>query len=696
MKEFQPESIRNMALVGHIASGKTMLCESMLVCGGVINRLGRIAQGNTASDFHDEEQKHLHSMHATLLHTEWQGKKINIVDTPGYADFIGETLSALHVVDLAAIVINGENGIELGTETAWAYAQANNLEKFFIITALDKSNAQFDTLVAELREQFDNHILPITIPVTTGPTFNQILDVLNKKVISYKDFESGTTEISEPTGQLKELADKLHQQLIECVAESDDALLEKFFAQGSLDDKELFAALKQAIKTQLLMPVFAASGEHNIGISSILNFVTQYGISPLDKTEIAVTNEKKENITLSATDKHPNVFIFKTSTESKSGGLSYIKVLSGEIKPGVNLYNNTRKISERIGQLFLLNGKNRLQINSLCAGDIGAVTKLKDSHTNETLSDPSKIIDLPKIAYPHSNIHLAIHAKVKDNEEKLVAALTTLHDEDPTLSHKVDSELHQLIMSGQGEMHLETCVEKLRHRFNLEVETYQPRIAYRETIKGQGDSKYRHKKQSGGAGQFAEVWMRVEPKSHDDDVEFTQSLVGQNVDRVFVPSVEKGVKSASQKGSLAGYKVVGVKVDFYDGKQHPVDSKDIAFQIAGQFAFREAFANAKPCLLEPIMLVTVNVPDDFTGHITSDLSSRRGKILSIDTEGRYTIIKANVPQAEMYRYATTLRSIAGGRGIHSEAFSHYEEMPKELEQKIVVQHKANATEPSVL
>jgi elongation factor G len=420
-----------------------------------------------------------------------------------------------------------------------------------------------------------------------------------------------------------------------------------------------------------------------------MNFVAQYGLSPLDRATTKIFNEKNEEIALSVTEKQSNVFIFKTSSESKSGGLSFIKVLSGEIKPGVNLYNNMRQTTERIGQLFALNGKNRIQTNVMSAGDIGAVTKLKDSHTNETLSDPNKSISLSPIIYPHSNIHLAIHAKVKDSEEKLVTALTTLHDEDLTLSHKVDSELHQLIISGQGEMHLETCVEKLRHRFNLEVETSQPRIAYRETIKGQGDSKYRHKKQSGGAGQFAEVWMRIEPKNHDEEVEFTQSLVGQNVDRVFVPSVEKGVKTAAQRGSLAGYKVVGVKVDFYDGKQHPVDSKDIAFQIAGQFAFKEAFVNAKPCLLEPIMLVTVKVPDEFTGNITSDLSSRRGKILSINSEERYTVIKANIPQAEMYRYATTLRSIAGGRGIHTEGFSHYEEMPRELEQKIITQNKSN-------
>jgi elongation factor G len=692
MREYQSCDIRNIALVGHSAAGKTMITESMLACSGIINRLGRVTQGNTTSDFHEEEQKHNHSIYTSLLHAEWDNKKINILDTPGYADFVGETLGALHVADLAVFVINSENGIELGTENAWEYSTNYGLANIFLLNALDKENINFDNLLSQLRSRFGNHVIPLTAPANVGPGFNQILDILNKKIITYKGDEIGTSEIKDLSEETKNYVDKLHQELIECLAESDTDLLEKFFEKGSLDANELNSALHKALKNKLFIPAFATSGEKNIGIAPLMNFISKYGIAPTDRENLKVLDEDDKEINITLSDTHPSMFIFKTLSESKSGGLSIFKVTSGNIKTGLNLYNSTKKTDERVGQLFVLNGKNRIQLELLHPGDIGAVAKLKDSHTNNTLSDPDRIITYSQISYPHPNIHIAVKPKVKGQEEKLVTGLTTIHEEDLTFSHKVDSELHQILIAGSGELHLEMCVEKLRNRFGLDIETYKPHIAYRETIKARGESKYRHKKQSGGAGQFAEVWMRIEPKGHDDEVEFTQSLVGQNVDRVFVPSVEKGVKTACQKGALAGYKVVGVKVDFYDGKQHPVDSKDIAFQIAGMFAFKEAFLNARPCLLEPIMLIAVKVPDDFTGAIMSDLSGRRGKILGIETEGRFTVVKAHVPQAELYRYSTTLRSIVGGRGVHTETFSHYEELPHEFEKHVIEQSKSELTE----
>lgn len=691
MKECLSANIRNIALVGHGSSGKTMIGESMLACSGVINRLGHIATGNTVSDFYEEEQKHQHSIYTSLLSTHWHDKKFNILDTPGYADFIGEALGALRVADLAAIVINSENGIELGTENAWENATNNGLAKLFILNALDKENIQFETVMQQLRAQFGAHVVPLTVPVSTGPGFKQVIDVLHRTIIAYKGDEIGTADVTEPSGELKERTQQLYHELVECIAESDDALLEKFFEHGDLEEQELTSALHRALQNQSLIPAFAVCAEHNIGITPMMDFLASYGSNPLDHARTKALSEKDEEIELTLTDPHPSLFIFKTVSESKSGGLSFFKVTSGDVKPGINLYNSARNTTERVGQLFTLNGKNRTPFELFHAGDIGAVAKLKDTHTNNTLSDTHHVVTLNKVTYPHPNMHIAIRSLSKGDEEKLAIGLATLREEDPTFSYSIDPELHQMIITGQGELHLETCVEKLRHRFGLTVETYQPRVAYRETIKTAGDAKYRHKKQSGGAGQFAEVWMRVSPKSHNEEVEFTQSLVGQNVDRVFVPSVEKGVKAASQQGALAGYKIVGVKVDFYDGKQHPVDSKDIAFQIAGKHAFREAFLSAKPGLLEPISLINVKVPTEFTGDIMSDLSSRRGKILGIDSEGMFTVIKAHVPQADLYRYATTLRSLVGGRGVHTEAFSHYEEMPHELEQRIIAQSKATLT-----
>lgn len=692
MKEYQSVDIRNIALVGHGATGKTMIAESMLACSGVITRLGHVMTKNTASDYHEEEQAHQHSIYASLLQAEWQKKKFNILDAPGYADFVGETLAALRVADLAAVVVHADHGIELGTENAWEYATLYGIPKLFVINAIDKENVKFDLLVDQIKGQFGMHVFPITVPVATGPDFHQLIDVVHKKIITYKTDESGLYDVADVSGELQKKATALHSALAECVAESDDTLLEKFFTEGTLSDEEMMLGLHKAFQNQSFVPLFATAAEKNIGIGQLMDFVANYGSSPLDRAKIKALDDKNGEIELTIENPDPTIFVFKTVSESRSGGLSLFKVFSGDIKPGLNLYNAARRITERVGQLFSVNGKNREQLEILHAGDLGAVAKLRDTHTNNTLCNEHKIVIIPTITYPHPNIRVGIRSRSKGDEEKLAIGLSTLHEEDPTFSFKVDPELHQMLVSGQGELHLETCVSKLRQRFGIDIETFAPRIPYRETIKAKGDAKYRHKKQSGGAGQFAEVWMRLEPKGHDDEVEFTQSLVGQNVDRVFVPSVEKGVKAASERGALAGYKVVGVKVDFYDGKQHPVDSKDIAFQIAGKHAFKEAFLQAKPCLLEPIMNVAIKVPDENTGDIMSDISSRRGKILGIDSEGKFTVVKAQVPQAELYRYSTVIRSIVGGRGVHTEQFSHYEEMPRELEQKVIEQHKKEKEE----
>ena len=445
----------------------------------------------------------------------------------------------------------------------------------------------------------------------------------------------------------------------------------------------------------VLVPLFVTSAENNIGVARLMDIIAKYGSSPVDRQKITAHDMDGKEVEVALTDPDPVLYVFKTMSEAQFGELSFFRIYSGSVKFGSELYNSARRSTEKIGQIYLLNGKIRETAPALGAGDIGAVVKLKDTHTGNTLCSSKKPLALPKVEYPRPNIHASLRSSVKGEEDKIASGLAALHHEDPTFLHMVDSELHQTIVSAQGELHLEVIAERLRKRYNVHVELGEPRVRYRETIKGKGDSKYRHKKQTGGAGQFAEVWMRIEPKLRDTGLEFTQSLAGQNVDRVFVPSVEKGVNKAAEEGILAGYRVVDLKVDFYDGKMHPVDSKDIAFQIAGYFAFKESFMAARPCLLEPIHTVEIRIPEDCMGKVMGDLSSRRGKIQGMDMDGTFQVIKAHVPAKELYRYSSTLRSLTGGRGVHREDFSHYEEMPRDAEQKVVEESKKHRPQAAV-
>ena len=687
MKEYQAIDIRNFSLVGHGSSGKTMLSEAMLACSGVISRLGSIDAGSTVSDYHVQEHERQISIFTSLLHAEWEGKKFNIIDTPGYLDFLGESLGALRVSDFALVLINAASGVEVGTDQVWGYADQYNLPRFLVVNHLDKENIDFTQVLEKLKERFGKKVLPLTFPVNPGAGFNKVVDLLTKKAMAYKG--DGSKDFSEETvpEELKGKIDQIYQEVVECVAESDDALLEKFFEEGDLSEKEMLAGLALAIEKQSIIPLFSVSAENNVGVSQLMNFIAKYAPSPLSQSKVKGLDDKGSEVEISLSDQEPVIYIFKTLNEAHIGEMSFFRLYSGSVSTGLDLYNSTKKASERVGQIYVSNGSNRESVKSLVAGEIGTMVKLRNTHTGNTLCSSKKIIELPQVEYPKPNIHGALKLKSKGEEDKMAAGLSTLHDEDPTFIYKVDPELHQTVISGQGELHLQVISARLKNRFNVEIDLVEPKIPYRETITAKGEGKYRHKKQSGGAGQFAEVWMRIEPKPRNTGVEFTESLVGQNVDRVFVPSVEKGVNKACEEGIIAGYRVVDVKIDFYDGKQHPVDSKDVAFQTAGKYAFREAFAACKPCLLEPICKIEVKVPEECMGDVMGDISSRRGKILGMDSVGNLQIIKAEVPQAELYHYSITLRSMTGGRGIHSEEFSHYNQMPKELEAKVIEEHK---------
>jgi len=687
MKEYQAADIRNFAVVGHATSGKTMLCEAMLACAGVINRMGSIAAGSTVSDYHVSEINRQISVQASLLHLDWLNKKFNIIDCPGYADFMSEGLGALRVGDFALIVVNAAHGVGVGTDAMWKCATEDDIPKLIVLNGFDKEDTDFEKVLNELREHFGARVFPISIPVNPGPGFNQLLDVLRNEVITYAGDKSGKFTEAPATGALAERVTALHKEVIEYIAEADDTLMEKWMDKGTLTEEELRAGLHAAVQKQSFVPVFCTSAENNIGVARLMDMIAKYGSSPVDRKTVSGLDANGNACEVTLNGSETVCYVFKTMSEAQFGELSFFRVYSGQVKFGSELYNTDRRSTEKIGQIYSLNGKLRETAQVVNAGDIAAVVKLKDTHTGNTLCHPKHPVSLPKVDYPRPSIHASLKSTAKGEEEKVATGLAALHHEDPTFAHHVDSELHQTVLSAQGELHLEVIADRLRRRFNVHVELGEPRVKYRETIRGKADSKYRHKKQTGGSGQFAEVWMRIEPKPRDTGVEFTQSLVGQNVDRSFVPSVEKGVNKAVEEGIISGYRVVDVKIEFYDGKMHPVDSKDIAFQTAGYFAFKEAFTAAKPCMLEPINKIEIRIPEDCMGKVMGDLSSRRGKIQGMEVEGSFQVIKAHVPAKELYRYSSTLRSLTGGRGVHTEDFSHYEEMPRDAETKMVEEYK---------
>ncbi len=692
MKEPAAPDLRNLAILGHASAGKTMLCEAMLACAGRLGRLGSIAHGTTVSDYHASEREHLISVHCSLLHAEWHGRKLNLLDCPGYNDFLAEGLGAMRVCDSALIVINAAHGLGIGTDAAWSYCTHFGLPKAIVVNALDKAQVDFEAVLADARAHFGRNVFPFAIPLDSGPGFHRVLDVMRNRVTVYASGGAGK-HTEEPAGELSARVQALHRELIEYVAESDDGLLERFFANGLLAEDELRAGLHQAIQRQVVVPLFAVSAETNVGVARLLDFVAKYGSSPLDRAEVPARDAGGLPGIVRLDQPEPVVFVFKTMNEPGVGELSLFRVFAGSVGSGDELVNTSRGGTERLSQIYLLNGRERTPVARLAAGDLGAVVKLRNTHTGDTLCSPRFRVSLPKVEYPTPNLHTALRLRSKGEEDKLAVGLAKLHLEDPTFHHRVDDELHQTIASGQGELHLQVIVERLARRFNVEVSLEEPAIAYRETVRGRAESRYRHRKQTGGAGQFAEVWMRIEPGPRDQGIEFTESLAGNNVDRVFVPSVEKGVATACREGVLAGYRVTDVKVDFFDGKMHPVDSKDIAFQVAAYHAFKECFLAASPVLLEPVHAVSVTTPEDCVGTVLGDLSARRGQVIGVEVEGRFRVVRAHVPLKELHRYGNTVRALTGGRGRHAEQFDHYAELPAEAAQRITAERaKRNGAE----
>ena len=695
MKEFSPEAIRNIALIGHGGSGKTTISEILLYTAGEINRIGKIDEGNTTSDFNANEIERKISIATSPLHLEWNNTKINILDTPGFPDFIGQVISSLHVADLAVSVIKSAEGIEVGTEQTWEYVRKYKLPAAVIINKCDNEHSKFAETLQQAKNRLSSDITVVSFPAKDGLNFDSVIDLIKMKKCVYGEAGSKKVTEEEIPADLKEQADKLREELIEKVAESSEELMNKFFEEGSLTEEELQTGLKTAIVNGGLIPAFAFSGSSAVGVNSFLDFAFKYFPAPNERQPVEATLKDSNGKVQVACDVNgePSLLIFKSLSEQHVGELSIFKVYSGSFVPGMDLQNTKRDKVERMGQIFVLNGHNRKDVTKIGAGDIGAVVKLKDSHTGDTLCSKNFSVVLPDIEYPEPVIRFAVKPKAKGDEDKISAALHTAHEEEPTLRSRFDGEIAQTIVTGQGELQLNLAIKLLKDRYGVEVELIEPRIPYRETIKGRcDDAEYKHKKQSGGRGQYGHVHLKLEPLPRGTGYEFEDAIVGGVVPGRFIPAVEKGLKEIMVKGILTGSKVIDVKVTLFDGTFHAVDSDEVSFKIAASQAFKKGFMEAKPVILEPIYDINVKIPEEFMGDVMGDISGRRGKIQGMDSESPFQIIKAKVPLSELHKYSTQLRSLTSGRGMFAMSFSHYEEVPKEVEGKIIEEYQKHKEE----
>ncbi len=691
MKRFEPGQIRDIGTFGHGGEGKTSLAEAILFDTGENTRLGRVDDGSSLMDFEQEEINRKISISASLSHFEWDKHPFHILDTPGYANFIAEAKACMRVVDGAIIVIGGNSGVKVQTETVWGYANEFQVPRILYVSKMDVERANFLKVVEEVRKTFPSQtIVPVQLPIGGEGNFKGVVDLIHKKAYLYRDDGSGQFELKDVPSDLKEETDRLREKLVEAVVEMDDQLMEKYLESGEVSTEEVIQCLRKGAIERKLVPALCGSSIRNIGIQPLLNMMISCFPSPLErgpahgknvKTGEPETREPKEDAPFSA-------FVFKTIADPFAGKLSLFRVYSGSINADSMVYNSKKGVKERIGQIFLLEGKKQKPVGFASVGDLVAVAKLKETTTGDTFCDEKKPIVFEGTKLPLPVISYALTPKSKGDEDKITASLARIHEEDPTMMMGRDEQTGEILLSGVGQTHVEVIVEKLKRKFGVEVTLSVPKVPYKETIRGAKTGVvYRHKKQTGGRGQFAEVHFDVSALPRGGGFEFDNDLTGMNVPRNFVPAVEKGIAEAMQNGVLAGYPVVDVKVRFYDGKSHEVDSSEMAFKIASIMAFKKGVQEANPVLLEPVMKVEVTVPDENIGDVIGDLNSRRGRVLGVEGRGNYQVIQANVPMSEMLKYAPDLNSKTGGRGTFTMEFSHYEEVPSQLTEKIIAQAK---------
>lgn len=669
-------------MVGHGGSGKTTLAEAILFKTGASTRLGRVDDGNTASDFDQDEIKRKVSISTSLIPCEWKDHKINILDTPGYTDFIGEMVSAFRAVNAAVIVVDAVSGVQVQTEKAWQLAQEQGLPRLFFVNRLDKENADFAKVVQDLRDAFGKAVAPTEIPIGSEAGFRGEADVLEQKAYIYDGNQVIETELP---AELSEEADRYREQLMEAVAEGDDALLEKYLDGQQLTHDEIAKGIKKAVATGSLAPVLCGSAYMPVGIDSLLDFIVNEVPSPAFLGPVMARDPKSgEEVALAPEPNQPlSALVFKTVADPYVGKLSYVRVMSGTLKADSTVLNSTRDEKERLGHVHFMVGKNQIDTPEISAGDIGAVPKLAETECGDTLCSESKPVVFDPIDFPEPLVSLAIHAKAKTDEEKIGMAVIKLVKEDPALRFVRDAVTHEQVLSGVGDLQLEIVLDRLKNRFNVEADTSIPKIAYKETIKGSAEVQGRYKKQTGGRGQYGDVWVKLEPLTRGGEFEFVDKIVGGSVPRNYIPAVEKGIREAMTQGVLTNYPTVDIRATLYDGSYHPVDSSEMAFKIAGSMAFKKAVQDSSPVLLEPIYELEITVPAANMGDVMGDMSGKRGKILGMEPQGINEVIKAQAPLAEIQRYSTELRSLTGGRGSYAQTFSHYEEMPAEAAKKII-------------
>lgn len=685
MKEYKSEFIRNVALVSHSSAGKTMLAEACLHFSGATTRLGKIEDGTTISDFDEEENRRGISVYTSVLPIEHNNTKINLLDTPGYTDFVGEMISALRVSDSALVLVDAVSGSEVGTEVAWDYCDRFNLPRCVVINKMNRENADFKKALATIENFSDKRLLPVQLPWGEKQDFIGVIDLLSMKAC-----KGDGKEVVDIPAEYKDEAETGHMVLVEAAAEGTNELMEKYFEAGDLTSDEIKTGLRSAILEGAFVPVFVSAGSAEIGIASLLDAIVGLLPSPVDmpavQAEGAAGTEE-----LTASDAGPlAMYVWKTTADPFVGKQTFFRVASGMVNSDNRLWNQAKSAEERLGAIYIPYGKDMISIKNIHAGDIGSAPKLNDTATGDTLSDKGHPLTLPKPEYPNALYRVAIHPKTQADSTKISPSLNRLCEEDMTLSWMNDPATRQTVLQGMGDQHIDVAIRRAQNKLQVNLLTELPKVPYREAIRGNGDARYRHKKQSGGSGQFGEVALRVSPS--EEAFEFVNDIFGGSISSSYLPAIEKGIRNTMKDGIMAGYPISGIKVSVYDGKEHPVDSKPVAFEIAGRGAFKEACLQAGPILLEPIMTVRVTVPDENMGDIMGDFNSRRGRVQGMENDKGRSIVSAQVPLAEMQRYTTELRSMTGGRGIFDMKFERYDTVPTHVAEGIIAAAKKEKEE----
>lgn len=679
--------IRNVGVVGHGGVGKTSLVEALLFTAGAVTRLGKVDDGSTTTDFDPDEIKRKISINTAVAYCDVKGHRVNLVDTPGYGDFIADARAGLRVVEAAVVVVDAVAGVQVQTEKVWKFATEYELPRAIVVNRLDRERADFYRTLDSLARRLKGRLTPLQVPIGEEQKFSGFVDLLTQKATVYVDGKPRETDVPD---EVSDRVKTYREKLVEAVAETDDDLLNRYLEEGSLDEAEMHTALRAGINEGKIVPVLCASAVKNIGSQALLDFVVGEFPSPADRSAVEGTDVKTKQTGTRAPDpKAPVVaLVFKTLSDPHIGKLSLFRVYSGTLKSESTLLNPGRGARERMSHVSWLMGKTQKPVDSLGPGEIGVVQKLKETQTGDTLCDEGQPFELPRITFPEPAISFAIQPKTRGDEDKISNALARIAEEDPTVHHHFDPETKQLLISGVGNLHVEMTVERMKRKYNVDVTLLPPRIPYKETVKGRAEGQGKYKKQTGGRGQYGDTWLRAEPLPRGSGFEFVDEIFGGAVPRQYIPSVEKGVRDCMKRGILAGYPIVDLKVTLYDGTYHDVDSSDMAFQIAASMALQKVFMEAHPVLLEPVMNVEVTTPADGAGDVIGDINSRRGRIIGMEPAGETAVVRAQVPMAEMLTYEPSLRSMTGGRGGYSMEFSHYEEVPVFIADRIIKEAKA--------